>query len=152
MLVRVARQVGGHQCGFKLRFEKSSCISFYQTVAVPSVTKYALILRNVTTHACRHIQMLVSSSSRDCVCQLVANIMYLQFPLEISFKTNKKMLWRTVFFSDWPLVFSFLAARVQCSYLTFGEKTNPSPLYLSLIHIWRCRRSTLCRSRWSPYH
>ena len=25
-------------------------------------------------------------------------------------------------------------------------------LHLSLIHIWRCRRSTLCRSRWSPYH
>ena len=25
-------------------------------------------------------------------------------------------------------------------------------VYLSLIHIWRCRRSTLCRSRWSPYH
>ena len=25
-------------------------------------------------------------------------------------------------------------------------------IYLSLIHIWRCRRSTLCRSRWSPYH
>ena len=27
-----------------------------------------------------------------------------------------------------------------------------TPLHLSLIHIWRCRRSTLCRSRWSPYH
>ena len=27
-----------------------------------------------------------------------------------------------------------------------------SSLRLSLIHIWRCRRSTLCRSRWSPYH
>ena len=26
------------------------------------------------------------------------------------------------------------------------------PIFLSLIHIWRCRRSTLCRSRWSPYH
>ena len=25
-------------------------------------------------------------------------------------------------------------------------------LVLSLIHIRRCRRSTLCRSRWSPYH
>eukprot|EP00826_Nyctotherus_ovalis_P032732 TRINITY_DN2635_c0_g1_i22.p1 TRINITY_DN2635_c0_g1~~TRINITY_DN2635_c0_g1_i22.p1 ORF type:complete len:353 (-),score=61.15 TRINITY_DN2635_c0_g1_i22:18-1076(-) len=25
-------------------------------------------------------------------------------------------------------------------------------IYLSLIHICRCRRSTLCRSRWSPYH
>ena len=27
------------------------------------------------------------------------------------------------------------------------------PLYqLSLIHILRCRRYSLCRSRWSPYH
>ena len=24
--------------------------------------------------------------------------------------------------------------------------------YLSLIHIWRCRRVHGCRSRWSPYH
>ena len=23
---------------------------------------------------------------------------------------------------------------------------------LSLIHIWRCRRPAMCRSRWSPYH
>lgn len=72
-----------------IRFKKSSRISIYQTVAVPSVTKYALILRNVTTYACGHIQMLVSPSSRDCVCQLVSNITYLQFPLEISSKANK---------------------------------------------------------------
>ena len=26
------------------------------------------------------------------------------------------------------------------------------PQGLSLIHIWRCRRSYACRSRWSPYH
>ena len=25
-------------------------------------------------------------------------------------------------------------------------------IILSLIHIWRCRRYSLCRSRWSPYH
>ena len=25
-------------------------------------------------------------------------------------------------------------------------------ILLSLIHIWRCRRSYACRSRWSPYH
>ena len=25
-------------------------------------------------------------------------------------------------------------------------------VHLSLIHIWRCRRFGLCRSRWSPYH
>ena len=30
--------------------------------------------------------------------------------------------------------------------------STPYMFNLSLIHIWRCRRSTLCRSRWSPYH
>eukprot|EP00826_Nyctotherus_ovalis_P019919 TRINITY_DN16207_c0_g1_i1.p1 TRINITY_DN16207_c0_g1~~TRINITY_DN16207_c0_g1_i1.p1 ORF type:complete len:108 (-),score=20.68 TRINITY_DN16207_c0_g1_i1:17-340(-) len=30
--------------------------------------------------------------------------------------------------------------------------TSHAHLDLSLIHICRCRRSTLCRSRWSPYH
>ena len=29
---------------------------------------------------------------------------------------------------------------------------GPSVDLLSLIHIWRCRRYSLCRSRWSPYH
>eukprot|EP00826_Nyctotherus_ovalis_P026023 TRINITY_DN2027_c0_g1_i15.p1 TRINITY_DN2027_c0_g1~~TRINITY_DN2027_c0_g1_i15.p1 ORF type:complete len:204 (+),score=40.39 TRINITY_DN2027_c0_g1_i15:152-763(+) len=32
------------------------------------------------------------------------------------------------------------------------SRTDLRPIYLSLIHICRCRRSTLCRSRWSPYH
>ena len=31
-----------------------------------------------------------------------------------------------------------------------GEKGTL--LHLSLIHIWRCRRYAVCRSRWSPYH
>ena len=31
------------------------------------------------------------------------------------------------------------------------QTTLTSPV-LSLIHIWRCRRITGCRSRWSPYH
>ena len=29
---------------------------------------------------------------------------------------------------------------------------NVEVTYLSLIHIWRCRRYAVCRSRWSPYH
>ena len=36
-----------------------------------------------------------------------------------------------------------------------GEKKPGLLLWmyvLSLIHIWRCRRDVLCRSRWSPYH
>ena len=32
------------------------------------------------------------------------------------------------------------------------DEMGIGPVYLSLIHILRCRRSTLCRSRWSPYH
>ena len=43
------------------------------------------------------------------------------------------------------------------SNLVTSSSSNPRHLWhtvnkLSLIHIWRCRRSTLCRSRWSPYH
>ena len=38
----------------------------------------------------------------------------------------------------------------------WSQKTDnahaPIGLHLSLIHIWRCRRSYACRSRWSPYH
>eukprot|EP00826_Nyctotherus_ovalis_P050167 TRINITY_DN6122_c0_g1_i14.p2 TRINITY_DN6122_c0_g1~~TRINITY_DN6122_c0_g1_i14.p2 ORF type:complete len:340 (+),score=77.55 TRINITY_DN6122_c0_g1_i14:1099-2118(+) len=30
------------------------------------------------------------------------------------------------------------------------EKVNPAVAYLSLIHICRCRRYAVCRSRWSP--
>ena len=33
-----------------------------------------------------------------------------------------------------------------------GTLTYDDGHKLSLIHICRCRRSTLCRSRWSPYH
>ena len=33
-----------------------------------------------------------------------------------------------------------------------AARTYITRVWLSLIHIWRCRRSTLCRSRWSPYH
>ena len=34
-------------------------------------------------------------------------------------------------------------------HLFLQEERNNS---LSLIHIWRCRRNSACRSRWSPYH
>ena len=31
-------------------------------------------------------------------------------------------------------------------------RTCSQSALLSLIHIWRCRRSYACRSRWSPFH
>ena len=33
-----------------------------------------------------------------------------------------------------------------------GHVKIPEIQHLSLIHIRRCRRYSLCRSRWSPYH
>ena len=38
------------------------------------------------------------------------------------------------------------------NYVDFKDIHCIAVVRLSLIHIWRCRRSTLCRSRWSPYH
>ena len=58
--------------------------------------------------------------------------------------------------TDSELLFSLLSCAVACIYSR--DILLPLPCirctstYLSLIHIWRCRRSTLCRSRWSPYH
>ena len=41
--------------------------------------------------------------------------------------------------------------RVQ-AVVSVAQELETEKYHLSLIHIWRCRRSTLCRSRWSPYH
>ena len=43
---------------------------------------------------------------------------------------------------DWPFI----------QRMAFFTLRPHHPGHLSLIHIWRCRRSYACRSRWSPYH
>ena len=50
------------------------------------------------------------------------------------------------------LKFSPLGGHVTSKFAKCWYHQNPLRFILSLIHIWRCRRSTLCRSRWSPYH
>ena len=40
----------------------------------------------------------------------------------------------------------------RASSLSNGSREPRGGGKLSLIHIWRCRRDVLCRSRWSPYH
>ena len=44
----------------------------------------------------------------------------------------------------------WLKATVEYFSTKWAKRT--SNIVLSLIHIWRCRRYSLCRSRWSPYH
>ena len=60
--------------------------------------------------------------------------------------------------SQYQFFFSLSALKSEISFLTsviylnIKKKFLILSFFLSLIHIWRCRRSTLCRSRWSPYH
>ena len=51
-------------------------------------------------------------------------------------------------FDDWIFKQDDRVAINRATMTKFGFKVAE----LSLIHIWRCRRSTLCRSRWSTYH
>ena len=48
--------------------------------------------------------------------------------------------------------FLFKTTRYRACCMLWELSFVHSVRLLSLIHIWRCRRSTLCRSRWSPYH
>eukprot|EP00826_Nyctotherus_ovalis_P033721 TRINITY_DN2746_c0_g1_i1.p2 TRINITY_DN2746_c0_g1~~TRINITY_DN2746_c0_g1_i1.p2 ORF type:complete len:117 (+),score=48.10 TRINITY_DN2746_c0_g1_i1:568-918(+) len=47
-----------------------------------------------------------------------------------------------------------MLANAEDEYMRVTERINQvsDPQYLSLIHICRCRRYAVCRSRWSPYH
>ena len=42
--------------------------------------------------------------------------------------------------------------RLDFTWAIVNQGRTQNLYWLSLIHIWRCRRSTLCRSLWSPYH
>ena len=53
---------------------------------------------------------------------------------------------------EWTKCFRINLLKLGSSENRSGYEHKYKELMLSLIHIWRCRRSTLCRSRWSPYH
>ena len=71
-------------------------------------------------------------------------------------------LLNTVNFYTFDIIYIIIAVWVQISFYTFiihnnfhGSAAQHTPCWcaqLSLIHIWRCRRTLGCRSRWSPYH
>eukprot|EP00826_Nyctotherus_ovalis_P029027 TRINITY_DN22891_c0_g1_i1.p1 TRINITY_DN22891_c0_g1~~TRINITY_DN22891_c0_g1_i1.p1 ORF type:complete len:137 (+),score=2.17 TRINITY_DN22891_c0_g1_i1:215-625(+) len=43
-------------------------------------------------------------------------------------------------------------SNLKSTFLLLDSSNFCSELMLSLIHICRCRRYAVCRSRWSPYH
>ena len=56
------------------------------------------------------------------------------------------------FFVVGPFVGSDSCCSLVGSVTGSDQKLDDLIKRLSLIHIWRCRRYSLCRSRWSPYH
>ena len=74
----------------------------------------------------------------------------LKFSINVN---NKKLL-----FHRQKFIFDVIFTKIQFL-MIFGKKNSVfanffalKSVELSLIHIWRCRRSYACRSRWSPYH
>ena len=48
---------------------------------------------------------------------------------------------------------AYMYIKEICSLIQWiHEPSHGIEYILSLIHIWRCRRVSECRSRWSPYH
>ena len=97
------------------------------------------------------IFLLFSSISQFCfpvpLCSSFPFVFYIQFYLQIaSFPSFTYFFYNSQSYLSRSLLSLFL------SFLTDLSFTNVFISFLSLIHIWRCRRSTLCRSRWSPYH
>ena len=53
----------------------------------------------------------------------------------------------------WPWNdFNCTTSQYYCAKIPKSQRLVKKIPRLSLIHIWRCRRSYACRSRWSPYH
>ena len=83
-------------------------------------------------------------------------------------QASRPKIWhQRVWNSIWVLEQCLISGTLEQQWLDFGHKSvtvsdfrNSTILkhyhqwiyMLSLIHIWRCRRSYACRSRWSPYH
>ena len=51
-----------------------------------------------------------------------------------------------------PMKIKFGPNSIQIKSNSIEKRPIKANQLLSLIHIWRCRRYSLCRSRWSPYH
>ena len=86
----------------------------------------ALSKTSIYTHSFS-LKSIIYIYSTLCQCTRTIHMYFLYLSVNVIF--NKGMIWQFV---------------LECS-LTLCW-------LLSLIHIWRCRRYAVCRSRWSPYH
>ena len=97
------------------------------------------------------IQSVIKGSSVYCTCALTRD-QCRKKRCVILFANTALLTGTGLFITLWPI--SVDRVQFNWSMRKFIQFTtaHAADNGLSLIHIWRCRRSTLCRSRWSPYH
>ena len=104
-----------------------------------------------------YLDNLISPSHKDALCQV-------WLKLAQWFWKRRFFNFVNVFFTI-SYIYNYLPLEKGRA-LHLSKLESPSPkdalcqvwlklaqwFWLSLIHIWRCRRYAVCRSRWSPYH
>ena len=133
------------------------CLKTHPNMRVPNVKRYDVELPNNETAWTLDKD---STNAHDaffyveCICNA-----WFTFEIIVRFITSPNkcdFIKASVNIIDYIATFSFYIDLALQRFTKDLENADIleffSIIRLSLIHIWRCRRSTLCRSRWSPYH
>ena len=91
-----------------------------------------------------------------CCTSYISFSDYVHFSVKYQWKNFSLLIQKHISTKSCATVACLFSAMLHAWTLK-SQQTRPcswwwTVMRLSLIHIWRCRRSTLCRSRWSPYH
>ena len=124
-------------------------VSFTSLITTIITSQDSFVSDSSQSHFCSSVYFILGSFNEPLyqfpVLRLVSKIPSSQSFLSIIYFL--RLVISGFQFSSW-----FLTRCVNISHVGQHDLGHLDHLDLSLIHIWRCRRSTLCRSRWSPYH
>ena len=96
---------------------------------------------------------VVQSSYDSTAIYFIRTIIYKSqenYLITLTFRSHHETFIRRSWYSVPPDLYVTISCHIKK--MVVGMTHLIAALILSLIHIWRCRRSYACRSRWSPYH
>eukprot|EP00826_Nyctotherus_ovalis_P008658 TRINITY_DN1224_c0_g1_i2.p1 TRINITY_DN1224_c0_g1~~TRINITY_DN1224_c0_g1_i2.p1 ORF type:complete len:197 (-),score=45.06 TRINITY_DN1224_c0_g1_i2:22-612(-) len=155
------------------RFDPNHCFQELKDNNLPVEVHGNLFPRHIFNKCfalCAYIRMLLCTLYVILFCSKFQLIVLDQVPLPIPFIrlfTSAKVLFychhpdkllcteRTSFLKRlyrWVIDTIEEHTMAKSHGILVNSKYTQSVFYLSLIHICRCRRYAVCRSRWSPYH
>ena len=117
---------------------------------IPSTVNCIMYIENILLLNLRLSNFLLKTDfSIHQIFPLLSKIWYSKWPLLNFFEC-----WMLNDFSPYKnfWTFNLELLNLNCWLRFLHSAALQSKWQLSLIHIWRCRRSYACRSRWSPYH